>query len=183
SMRAPAHSVTATLVACAALCGPLAAQSGPRSGFWFSAGFGYGSANVSCDGCIDSSRVGGTSGFLRIGGTLNPHLRLGGTVEAWTHTSGDVMETLGNLTFSAYYYPNLRKNGLFLEGGVGLSTYRANTSPDQITGTGFGLTVAVGYDYRVGTTIWLTPRAAYSYGAVGTLSYASAGDTYATGWK
>lgn len=160
---------------------PAAAQGrGTRQGLWFSFGIGYGSANVSCDNCFTGSRLDGTSAFLRIGGTPSPHVRLAGAVDGWTHSSGGSTETLGNVTASVLYYPRIRR-AFFVEGGLGLSSYRVDTSP-VVSGTGWGLTVGAGYDIPAGRTISLTPRASYSYGAVGGLNY-SGGGSFTTGWK
>jgi hypothetical protein len=161
---------------------PARAQGhGMRHGFWFGFGFGYGSANVSCDSCGSGPRVGGTSGFLKFGGALNPHLSLGAAADGWTHTSAAVTESLGNLTASLYYYPRA-SSGLFVEGGVGISSYQVNTSP-LVSGTGLGLTAGLGYDLPLGPTVSLTPRVAYAYGAVGNLNYSDTGSTLTTGWK
>lgn len=159
-----------------------AAQSEPRRGFWFSFGFGYGSANITCDDCSSGGRLSGTSGFLRLGGTLNQHVRLGAAIDGWTHSPEGVTESLGNLTGSIYYYPQI-KTGFFVEGGAGLSSYRTDASPGQISGTGWGLTAGTGVDIRVGHQVWLTPRAAYSYGMVGNLNYSGGGVPFTTGWK
>lgn len=49
-----------------------------REGFWIGFGAGYGSASVSasCDGC-SGDREGSFTGFLKLGGTLNPQVLLG----------------------------------------------------------------------------------------------------------
>jgi hypothetical protein len=158
-----------------------ARAQGTRQGLWFGFGFGYGSTNVSCDSCGTGPRFSGTSGFLKFGGTLNPHLRVGITADGWTHTSEGETENLGNLTASLYYYPRNR-SGLFVEGGVGISSYDLNTSP-AISGTGLGLTAAVGYDLPIGPTASLTPRVAYAYGAVGSLHESDTGAAVANAWN
>jgi hypothetical protein len=174
-------SIAAGLLLLGCVIPASAQRSGTRQGFWFGFGFGYGSANVSCDNCVAGSRIDGTSGFLRIGGTLNPHVLLGAAVDGWSHSSGGNTETLGNLTASVSYYPQTR-SGLFLEGGAGLSDYRVDTSP-AVTGTGWGVTAGIGYDIPVSRTVSLTPRAAYAYGAVGNLNYSGGGLPFTTGWK
>src|SRR3989442_15896926 len=72
-----------------------------RQGFWIGFGFGYGSSNVSCDGCGSSSRESSGSGFLKLGGTLSPHVLLGGEVNAWTKSENGGTATLGNTSFAA----------------------------------------------------------------------------------
>ncbi len=157
---------------------PASAQyTGRRQGFWFGLGYGYASANASCDGCVSGSRVGGVGEFLTIGGTPSPQVLLGVTVDGWTHAR----QLMGNLVVSLYYYPHI-KDGFYLEGGLGVSTYRLDTSPG-VTGAGFGLTLALGYDVPIGRNASLSPRAAYSNGVVGDLSYVGATSPYRTGWK
>src|SRR3990170_2157258 len=60
---------------------PLAAQHAQtRDGFWFGAGLGYGS--LGCDGC-GGDRTGGSSGYLKLGGTGSQHLLLGVETTGW----------------------------------------------------------------------------------------------------
>src|SRR5438309_2312482 len=40
-----------------------------REGFWIGFGLGYGSANVTCDGCGSGPRTGGVTAFVKLGGT------------------------------------------------------------------------------------------------------------------
>src|SRR2546421_10087845 len=49
-----------------------------RDGFWIGFGLGYGSANITCDNCVDSSSVGGITGFVRLGGAPSRNLLIGG---------------------------------------------------------------------------------------------------------
>lgn len=53
-----------------------------RRGFFLSAGLGSGSLGVSCGGC-GSDRTNALSGYFRIGGTINPHVRLGFESNGW----------------------------------------------------------------------------------------------------
>src|SRR2546430_16260582 len=52
-----------------------------RDGFWIGFGLGYGSANIRCDNCVDSSSVGGITGFVKLGGAPSRKLLLGGGVQ------------------------------------------------------------------------------------------------------
>src|SRR2546430_9543539 len=72
-----------------------------RKGFWIGFGLGYGS--LSCTGC---SSTGGVSGYLKLGGTVSPHLLLGGETNGWTKNVNGYTLTAGNASFVAYYYPN-----------------------------------------------------------------------------
>jgi hypothetical protein len=64
------------------------------------------------------------------------------------------------------YYP-LVARGFFITEGLGLSHYRANTSP-AVTGTGWGAMLGLGYDLRVSRKVSLTPMASYAAASGGT---------------
>jgi len=76
-----------------------------RKGFWIGFGFGWGSYTFSCDGCGDIDREGSYTGHIKLGGTINPHLLLGGETVAWSKSEGGATITAGNVSFNAYYYP------------------------------------------------------------------------------
>src|SRR5207244_866030 len=59
-----------------------------RDGFWIGFGLGYGSANIKCDQCVDSSGVGGVTGFVKLGGTPSRNVLIGGAVNVWAHSDG-----------------------------------------------------------------------------------------------
>ena len=169
------------ILTCIAAAGATAQGPHRRQGFWAGFGIGYGSANTSCDDCTSGPRVGGYTAWLKAGGTLNPSVRLGVLADGWSHISSGVTETMGNLTASVFLYPRA-SSGFFLTGGAGFSDYRLDTSP-SITGTGWGFTVGLGYDLRIGGELSLTPVANYGWGGVGDLSYGDGGGFYTTGWK
>src|SRR5207249_3303218 len=108
-------------------------------------------------------REGGVSGYLKMGGTLSPHLLLGGESNGWTKKVSGTTVTSGNASFALYVYPQ-PAGGFFLKGGVGVSTYKEEGSSGS---TGFGLGGGLGYDLRVGTNVSLTPVANFTFGSVG----------------
>src|SRR5256885_12765125 len=59
-----------------------------RDGFWIGFGLGYGSANIKCDQCVDSSGVGGVTGFVKLGGTPSRNVLIGGGVKGWAQFRG-----------------------------------------------------------------------------------------------
>ena len=65
-----------------------------RKGMYVSAALGYGSAGITCDGC-SANRENGLSGYFRIGGTVNPHLRLGIESDGWAKSIQGVDEKIG----------------------------------------------------------------------------------------
>src|SRR5882724_3685837 len=115
-----------------------------RKGFWIGFGFGYGS--YSCTGC---GSTGSVSGYLKMGGTIDPHLLLGGETNGWTKSQSGQTLTTGNASFAAYYYPQ-PAGGFFLRGGVGFSDIRISGGGASASQTGLGATGGLGYDLRVG---------------------------------
>ena len=87
----------AMLAALAVLGVSIASAQHPqtRKGFWIGFGFGYGS--LSCTGC---SSTGGVSGYLKMGGTVSPHLLLGGESNGWSKSEGGFTTTVGDATFT-----------------------------------------------------------------------------------
>src|SRR2546422_11700712 len=99
-----------------------------RDGFWIGFGLGYGWANITCDNCVDSSSVGGITGFVKLGGAPSRHLLVGGAINGWAHSDGAATETMTNVTASLYLYPAAR-GGFFLPGGVGLAHRNVDPHP------------------------------------------------------
>ena len=129
-----------------------------RKGFWIGFGFGYGS--LSCTNCSSS---GSFSGYLKMGGTVSPHLLLGGETNGWTKSEGGFTTTAGNASFTGYYYVQ-PAGGFFLRGGVGLSTVSISQGGSSASNSGLGATAGLGYDVRVGTNTSITPVFNYVYG-------------------
>lgn len=134
-----------------------AAQGNPqtREGFWIGFGLGYGSLGCDDDEECDE-RASGTSGYLRMGGTLSQRLLIGGEVNAWTKSEDGASLTVSNFGPVLLFYPN-PAGGLFLKGGLGLSTISIELGNFEVEENGIGLTIGVGYDARVGRNFSLTP--------------------------
>src|SRR5437899_11166320 len=104
------HTARIVALLAAFSCAASAAQAQypqRRDGFWIGFGLGYGSANLKCDQCVDSSGVGGVTGFVKLGGTPSRHVLVGGghnpgAPSAWTGHSG----TISNVTESVALYPH-----------------------------------------------------------------------------
>lgn len=129
-----------------------------RQGFWIGFGFGYGS--YTCTGC--GSR-GGASGYLKMGGTVSPHLLLGGETNVWTKSQYGATLSSGNASFAAYYYPQ-PAGGFFLRGGVGISTISGTSGGSTGSQSGAGATAGLGYDLRVAVNTSVTPVFNYVWG-------------------
>ena len=150
-----------------------------RRGFWLNVGLGYGSADVSCDGCGNNDREGGFTGQLRLGGTLRPNILLGAELDGWAKDEGGTTFALGDVLAAVYVYPKT-SGGLFLKGGAGFSSYTESNGQD-VDGTGWALMGGLGYDVRVGRNISLTPEATFFFGAPGDIK--DGNTTVATGFK
>ncbi len=135
------------------------AEPQARQGFGISFGLGTGSAGVDCSGC-SSDRTSGLSGYLRLGGHLRPDLFLGAESNGWVHSESGVDETVGFYSAVVQWYPNVA-TGFYVKGGLGLATYLATDGVDDITGSAIGLTAGLGYDFRVGRNLSLTPYLNY----------------------
>src|SRR5262245_42636802 len=110
-----------SLVASSLLLSAASAGAEPyRSGFWFGLGAGYGSARVDCDGCGNPDREGSVSGYVRLGGTLNRHVLLGGRFNGWTKERNGTRVTLANASGTLTLYPGAY-SGFFLELGFGVA--------------------------------------------------------------
>ncbi len=137
---------------------------GSRHGFWLSGGVGYGEESNRFDGESDY-----TDGLakpvvsLRLGGTPDPHLRLGGEVAVWWNTFFDdaiqdnITESLASFMLIGQFYPVLR-SGLFIKGGAGIGRSAAEPEFGQgVSETGFAVVVGAGYDIPLSRNVSLTP--------------------------
>src|SRR5207249_11509162 len=97
-MHAPARVVILLAVLACAAAGARARYPQRRDGFWIGFGLGYGSANIRCDNCVDSSSVGGITGFVKLGGAPSRNLLIGGALNGWSRTNAGLRETIANLT-------------------------------------------------------------------------------------
>jgi len=142
----------------------LVAQSRSQTREGFFIGFGLGWGSLGCSDC-SGERESGFSGYLKLGGTVNDALLLGFESNGWVKEESGVTLSQGNFSAAAYFYPS-PESGLFLKGGLGLSTLRLDVSGfGGDSTTGFGVVAGLGYDARVGTNFSLTPYANFVYGS------------------
>ena len=138
--------------------------SSDRHGFWLNAGAGAGIENYRFDTGDWHDDQSAPSLWLGLGGTVNPHLRLGGEFNLWVHehtdlTSGfDVTETLGSAMLTGQVYPS-RTLGFFVKGGLGISRSGSDISgPGGSVGeTGFAGLAGIGYEIRLSRSVFLSP--------------------------
>ena len=164
-----------------------------RHGAWMEWGLGYGSSRFSCDTCTRGQRLGGWTFSFVLGGTLNPHVRLGVGLRQWLNglKPSAPLAGISTATLCLSYFPRIR-GGPFATGEVGLSHYQLGKGTgDPIepysmgstyySGTGWGLTLASGWEVPIGRT-GLRPLLAYHHGTVRRL-HTPDGATVATGWN
>ena len=148
-MRLAVATVLMVTLAVRATAQEAPANPQPRSGVWFSGGLGYGT--LGCDDC-SGERLNGLSGGLSLGGTITPRLLVGVATVGFSKSEDGETLTAGTLEGRIRFYPWIDK-GFHINAGAGLATL----SFAGDTETGFGLTLGVGHDFRVGKNVSLTP--------------------------
>jgi hypothetical protein len=134
-------------------------SEGGRGGFWGAIGVGAGGESFDLrDGAGYSNELYQPTVSLRLGGTLNQQLRLGGELLAWINEDGPAVETLSSALFIAQLYP-VSSAGLYLKGGLGIGRNEVDF-PDGGYGvgdTGFAGLVGAGWEIPVGRRVFLVP--------------------------
>lgn len=155
-----------------------AQQQAARRGLWGSAIVGYGAATAGCRApCPGLGRTLGQSIVARIGGTTRPNLLLGAEISGWFQHAKD-QDDIAHGSFIAVFYPSSNR-GLFVNAGIGLSTYLRDT--DAYEGTGAGVSIGIGHDFPWTDKMSLTVAASVLLGYVGRVS--GGGTTYANNWR
>lgn len=154
-MRSFALALTALALGIA----PLHAQhtQPAHQGFWIGFGLGVGS-DLSSQA---AGARGGGAGYLRMGGTINPLLSIGGEAAGWARSSNGTTISHVNAVAAVYLYP-LPSNGLYLKSGIGFASQQAAVSGGGTTTTvsqnGFGATFGAGYEIPLAHNLVLSPN-------------------------
>ncbi len=140
---------------------PAMAQGNPQTRQGFFINFGFGAGSLGCDDCDDGEddsddRLNGINFQLRAGGTLSQRLLIGGEINGFTKSENDVTLTVTQIGPIVQFYPSAQ-GGFFLKGGLGLSTIEVDVGSFNFEEEGFGLTLGLGFDARVGRNFALTP--------------------------
>lgn len=167
-MRIEWRGITAAITLLLLALGSASAQDAPRglslvreggrAGFWggFSLGAG-GEAFDLRDGAGYSEELYRPTVSLRLGGTVNPNLRLGGEVLAWINERGNTTESLSSLLFVGQFFP-VATSGLYLKGGLGLGRNAVDFHEGGGVGdTGFAGLLGAGWEIRMGRRWYLNP--------------------------
>jgi len=146
------HRTAAGLFLLALTALPALAQSAPhRQGFFIGFGLGGGGGQVS-----GNDNVNGGSGWLTLGGTLSPKVRLAGDFQGFSPNDNSDFE-MGTSTVAVLFYPSAGGN-FFLKGGVGAAEVSISGPGPDGSGIGFGSMMGAGYDIMVGKKISITPQ-------------------------
>lgn len=134
-----------------------------RHGFWFLGGVAAGKDEFKfADENSFTKNPTKPTFSLRIGGTVNPNLRIGGELTSYVNTFNDangyrVTEYVGGLFLIGQLYP-IKNAGFFIKGGGGLTRSGTGVSGGQGNSEdGFGYTLGAGYEVRLGRSVFLTP--------------------------
>jgi hypothetical protein len=138
-------------------------------GFWAGVQVGYGVLDKFSDQ-EPHNEQGAFALAFNLGGTLNRHVRLGAQINGWLVEAYDPYDpatgaSLSQIFAIAQVYPWCA-SGVFLKLGAGRAIY-ANHHPDEFGSSGWGHTIAVGYDWTVSRRVSLTPAINYSRGSLG----------------
>jgi hypothetical protein len=133
-------------------------REGDRRGFWLGLGLGAGGESYDLQpGTGYSNVLYRPTISVRLGGTVNQHLRLGGEVLSWINENGPATESLSSALFVAQFYP-AASTGFYLKGGLGIGRNAVDFEDGYGTGdTGFAGLVGAGYELRVGRRLYLNP--------------------------
>jgi Outer membrane protein beta-barrel domain len=108
---------------------------------------------------------------IRLGGTINPNVRIGGELFGWSGSNGPATERTVGLLLNGQFYPSAR-SGFYLKGGVGYAwnsfDYNdGSTTPDY---SGFMLNVGAGYDIPLNRSVSIAPVVDFYHATYSNLS-------------
>ncbi len=130
-------------------------RSADRHGLWGSVGVGRASAGLSCETCArETTRAYAFHGTLGV--RLSSRFLVGAETFAWLDVIGGGVDRIARGTYLiARSYP-FEGSPLFLHGGLGLAGFQVNDGDVAFTTRSPSLSLAAGYDWRIGA-MTLTP--------------------------
>lgn len=168
NMRTLWRGISAVVALLSLSLGSLAAQDAPRglsvvreggrAGFWGGIGVGLGRESFDLrDGAGYSEELDRPTVSLRLGGTVNQNLRLGGEVLAWINEQNRTVESLTSVLFVGQLYP-VATSGLYFKGGLGIGRNAVDFDDGGSVGdTGFAGLLGAGWEIRMGRRWYLNP--------------------------
>ncbi len=148
-----------------------ASAAGPvrPGGLWYGFAVGWGWSRVDCEICR-GNLTGGATGMLRGGITQSRALDLGLEINGWHQDQEGVNRWHGTFSLMAYFFPGPVRR-LSLNGGLGITLYRASDAENAFTSTSFGPQFGVGYEIPVGTGLTFTPQLEVVAAGIGDLEF------------
>ena len=133
-------------------------REGGRGGFWGGLSLGAGGEAFDLrDGLGYSEELYRPTVSLRLGGTVNQSVRLGGEVLTWINERDHEVESLTSFMFIGQLYP-ITTTGLYLKGGLGLGRNAVEFDEGGNVGdTGFAGLLGAGWEIRLGRRWYLNP--------------------------
>jgi len=110
-------------------------------------------------GLLDE-RFGGVAGTLGLGWTVGQSVVIGVETQWWVRPDAFFALAMANVNGVVLFYPS-KTLGLWLKGGAGWLGAGGSAPGVEVTGSGMGWTLGVGYDLYLGSTIAFTPYLTY----------------------
>lgn len=137
-----------------------------RAGFYITGGLGDGLDQYKDEGYPTYSPwLSSPAAVIRIGGAVNPNVRLGAEVFGWRHSYYDVADSVNaseNFTaflFDVQFYP-AAASGFYVKGGIGLAHSGTTYAYEgESGGNGFAFSGGVGYDIPLSRSVSIAPVA------------------------
>ena len=152
-----------------------------REGFMIGLNLGGGTAEAKLEGdgfeVSGDDRVGGGAGNFRLGYAISPKLVIGYESSAWLREEevsgfGSDLTSTTTLMVNAValtWFP--AEGGFFLRGGLGIGTYREKLESGNLSlefdDHGVGVSMALGYEFRLTRTFALGPQLDLAYVNIG----------------
>ncbi|HET9065473.1 MAG TPA: outer membrane beta-barrel protein [Gemmatimonadales bacterium] len=144
------------------------APEGVRGGFYIGGGLGAGRESYKfADEANFTEALTKPTITLRLGGTPDPYVRLGGELFAWGNDEFDRTEYFSTLLGTVQFYP-IKDAGLWLKGGAGLAFSGQDfVDPQYIdaTETGFGWSIGAGYEAQLSRAFAIGPSVEFYQGS------------------
>ncbi len=138
-----------------------------RRGFWLEGAIGMGGESFAFGNEPYTEAIEKPTVSLRIGGTVNPNLRLGAEFTTWwdeyysPEDDVNITETLTHLMAIGRIFP-AREIGLFGKVGGGLAVTTSHVEfGNTVSETGFGGVLGAGYEIKVSPKLFITPAFDY----------------------
>ncbi|HPF61484.1 MAG TPA: outer membrane beta-barrel protein [Gemmatimonadales bacterium] len=139
-----------------------------RGGFYIGGGLGAGRESYKfADETGYSEPLTKPTFTLRLGGTPDPYVRLGGELFAWANDDFDRTEYFSTLMGVVQFYP-IKDGGLWLKGGAGMAFSGQSFDDPQffdVNETGFGWTVGAGYEAQLSRKVGIGPSVEFYQGS------------------